>query len=199
MSDAQQFGVSIVVAGMRTAAASLLLVLFAACQSSDYDEPPMRTREMPRMRAASSGVLEMVPPADWWRDPQLANAVNLSTDQVASLEKFSKEQGDEADKLEHDSGVAVRDLKTLLDSDKPAQADIVAAGKRLREMRDDAFDRQLQRLAAERTILTKAQWQALQDALASRQNERRGGRDRGGYGGRGGFPGRGGRRPGWPG
>src|SRR5262249_12348543 len=64
-------------------------------------------------------------------------------------------------------------------------------------MRDSAFDKQVATLAAERVVLTKQQWQTLQDQLQQRM-ERRGGRDRGGYPGRGGFPGRGGRRPSWP-
>ena len=153
---------------------------------------------MMRPRTSTSGVLEMMPPADWWRDPQLANAVNLTADQVASLEKISKDAGDEAEKLDRDAGVAVRDLGTLLDSDKPAEADIIAAGNRVREIRDSLFDRQLKMLAAERVVLTKQQWQTLQDQLQTRRNERRGG-DRGYPGGRGGFPGRGGRRPGYPG
>jgi Spy/CpxP family protein refolding chaperone len=124
--------------------------------------------------------------------------VNLSADQVASLEKLSKDQGDELEKLERDAGISQRDLRTLLESDQPAAADIVAAGNRIRAMRDTVFDRQLQMLAAERTILTKAQWQILQTQMESRQSDRQ--RGRSGYpGGRGGFPGRGGRRPGYPG
>ena len=200
---------------MRTAAAFLLLLplIFVSCESSNDDEQPNpypRGRGgygggygrggdegMTRPRATASGALEFVPPADWWRDPQLANAVNLTSDQVAALEKISTDSGDDADKLERDSGVALRDLRSLLESDKPAEADILAAGKRIRDMRDSMFDKQLATLAAERIVLTKQQWQTLQDQLTSRRSER--GRDRGGYPGRGGFPGRGGRRPGFPG
>ena len=197
---------------MRTAAALLLLLplMFVACQSAN-DEPTPYPRGrggygggygrggddgMTRPRTTASA-LEFLPPSDWWRDPQIANAVNLSADQIASLEKIAKDAGDDAEKIERDSGVAVRDLRTLLESDKPAETDIVAAGKRIRDMRDSQFDRQLTMLAAERVVLTKQQWQTLQDQLQTQRTER--GRDRGGYPGRGGFPGRGGRRPGWPG
>lgn len=148
----------------------------------------------------TAGALEFLPPPDWWRDPQMATAVSLTPDQVASLEKISKDAGDDADKIERDSAVAMRDLRTLLESDKPAEGDIVTAGNRIRQMRDDVFDRQLRLLAAERTVLTKDQWQKLQETIHARANDR-GGRDRGGYpGGRGGWGGgRGGRRPGFPG
>ena len=120
---------------MRTAAASLLLLIslaFISCQSSDYDESSPATyprgggrgrggEGMTRPRT-ETGVLDMLPPSDWWRDPQLANAVNLSADQVAALEKISKEQGDELEKLERDAGVSLRDLRSLLDSEKPGIA-----------------------------------------------------------------------------
>ena len=191
---------------MRTAAAFLLLLplTFIACQSTD-DEPYSRggyrrggdDEGMTRSRPASGGALEFLPPSDWWRDPQLANAVNVTADQVAALEKISRDAGDDADKIERDSTIAMRDLRTLLETDKPAEGDILAAGKRIREMRDSMFDKQLTMLAAERVVLTKQQWQTLQDQMQSRRTER--GRDRGGYPGRGGFPGRGGRRPGFPG
>jgi|GEM_PF-577095 len=209
----QHFRGSSVVPRMRTAAAFLLLLplTFIACQSTNDDEPtpyPRRGRggygggrggddgAMTRGRAAA-GALEFVLPADWWRDPQIANAVNLSTDQVAALEKISKDAGDDADKIERDSTVATRDLRTLLESDKPVEADIVTAGNRIREMRDSVFDRQLKMLAAQRVVLTQQQWKTLQDQLLTQRTER--GRDRNGYPGRGGFPGRGGRRPGFPG
>jgi Spy/CpxP family protein refolding chaperone len=198
---------------MRIAAAVLLLLplTFLACESTDDQEPIQRPRRggwgggyggdgggdmMERPRPNAAGALEFLPPPEWWRDPQLANALNLSTDQTNALDKIAKDAGDDADKIERDSGVAMRDLRTLLESDKPSEADIVAAGTRIRTMRDDVFDRQLKLLAAERNVLTKDQWQKLQDNLNARRMDR-GGRDRGGYPGRGGFPGGrgGGRRP----
>ena len=202
---------------MRIAAALLLLLplTFIACESTDDQEPMQRPSRggrgggygggygggdmMDRPRP-TAGALEFLPPPEWWRDPQLANALNLSTDQTSALDKIAKDAGDDADKIERDSGVAMRDLRSLLESDKPSVADIVAAGTRIRTMRDDVFDRQVKLLAAERDVLTKDQWQKLQDNLNSRRMDR-GGRDRGGYpGGRGGYPGgRGGRRPGFPG
>jgi len=187
---------------MRAVAVSLLALplLFASCQTSDYDDPAPRSYPR-RPRMAAGGMLDMLPPSDWWRDPQIANAVNLSTDQVAALERLSKDQGDDLEKLERDVTVSQRDLRTLLDSDKPAEADIMAAGNRVRDMRLTIYDRELKLLAAERALLSKQQWQTLQEQLQdSRRMDRGNGRDRGGYpGGRGGFPGRGGRRPGWPG
>jgi len=200
---------------MRIAAALLLLLplTFLACESTDDQEPMQRPRrggwgggyggdrggDMERPRP-TAGALEFLPPPEWWRDPQLANAVNLTTDQTNALDKIAKDAGDDADKIERDSGVAMRDLRSLLESDKPSETDIVAAGARIRQMRDDVFDRQLKLLAAERNVLTKDQWQKLQENISSRRMDR-GGRDRGGYpGGRGGYPGgRGGRRPGFPG
>jgi Spy/CpxP family protein refolding chaperone len=201
---------------MRAIAVAALVfpLLFAACSSSDYDDP----RSYPRGRGGEGGGwgggrdggammrgrraegLDLLPPSDWWRDARIADAVNVTAEEAAALDKLAPEQ-DEIEKLERDAASALRELRTLIDGAHPTSDDITAAGQRVRDLRSTMFDRQIHLLAAERTILTQDQWERLQDALQSERTERGRGRDRGGYpGGRGGFPGRGGRRPGgWPG
>lgn len=182
----------------RFAAAALLLL--AACASNapndvpDHDFPaPSRPRAM---RAAL--MLDVVPAGDWWHEPRLQSTLNLSAEQFASLDRIQKEQGAEVEHLDRDVIVASRDLKTLLDSDQPVAADITTAAQRLRAIRDSLFDKQAAMLAAERAVLTRAQWQALQSSLTEERgrredwmNDRRGGGMRGGRGGFGGA----GRRP----
>jgi Spy/CpxP family protein refolding chaperone len=184
---------------------SLITLGFAAC-SSDMDDADRRPRNYPGdgdrrggMARANPGAgdgLEMMPPADWWHDPQISVSVNLTGDQTASLDRISREQSEEIAKLERDSMVAARDLRQVVDSATPASADITSAGQRLRGIRDALFDRRVQLFAAERTLLTQQQWEALQAAVnASRNQQDRGNRDgygrrgRGGMGGRGRFPG----------
>ena len=176
------------------------LLFFAACSSSDYDQP--RQRGPVRGGGAggygyrppqAGGPLDMMPPAQWWHDPQIEAGVSLSNDQFAQLDKVAKEHEEEIARLERDSMTAARDLRTLLDTEKPAQPEIVTAAMRLRAIRDSAFEHQAQLLAAERSILTKAQWTSLQSAL---QSQRRGRDDEGGAG----YPRRGRRGGGrWPG
>jgi Spy/CpxP family protein refolding chaperone len=130
----------------------------------------------------------MLPPAQWWHDPQIAAAVSLTPDQFAQLDKISKEHEDEIARLERDSMTATRDVRALLDAETPAAADIVTAAMRLRAIRDSAFEHQAQLLGAERTLLTKRQWDSLQSAMQSERQERRDGgssypRRRGGRGG----------------
>jgi Spy/CpxP family protein refolding chaperone len=182
--------------------------MIAACASSDPYEPPPVSDRRPagegrggfRGTAGAEGLqggLEGLPPGSWWRDAQISGAVNLSSDQVAALEKIESGQGDEITRLVRDSQVAVRQLRDALDADPAMSDDIVAAGQRVRSMRDDILDRQVRMLAAERLVLAHQQWTALQNALQSRRSERmqdrRGAspRGRGGWGG-----GMGGRRPG---
>ncbi|HEV2718758.1 MAG TPA: hypothetical protein VG323_01970 [Thermoanaerobaculia bacterium] len=177
--------------------AALALVLFAAaCTSSDTNQPPQRGP----MRGgggygyrppAAAGPLDMMPPAQWWHDPQIEAGVSLSNDQFTELDKIAKPHEEEIARLERDSATAARDLRTLLDTDKPAAADVVTAAMRVRAIRDSAFEHQAQLLAAERAVLTQRQWQSLQSALQSQRQERR---DDYGYpqrrrGGRGRFPG----------
>jgi Spy/CpxP family protein refolding chaperone len=142
-------------------------------------------------------MLDMMPPEDWWHDSRIAAAVNPTPDQIAKLDQIAKDHSaDDVTRLTRDTEVAMRDLRGTLDSDSPASNDIVTAATRVRTLRNDVFDREIQLLAAERSVLTKQQWKALQEAMHERPRDER----RGGYGTRGGFGGRGrGRGPGWPG
>jgi hypothetical protein len=187
----------------RTLSLLALIILLAAC-TSDMDDRDRRPPQgypgggedrggFARVRAEGAGDgLEMMPPSDWWRDPRISVAVNLTTDQVSSLDRVSNEQSAEIAKLERDSMVAARDLRQMIESDQPSAADITGAGQRLRGIRDALFDRRVQLLASERTLLTQQQWTALQDAMtASRRDTNRPNRGYGGRGGRGGMGGRG--------
>ncbi len=185
-------------------ALSLLALVLAACTSDTDDRRPPQSYPgggdrggFARARAEGAGDgLELVPPSDWWHDPRISVAVNVTPDQAASLDRISSDQSGEIAKLERDSLVAARDLRQTVEANQPSAADITAAGQRLRGVRDALFDRRVQLLASERTILTQQQWTALQDAItarnrdADRPNRGYGGRGgRGGMGGRGRFPG----------
>jgi hypothetical protein len=190
-------------------ALSLLTLALMTC-TSDTDDTDRRPRSYPGggdgqrrgsfARAGGEGDgLETMLPSEWWRDPQISVAVNLTGDQTASLDRISHEQSEEIAKLDRDSMVAARDLRQVADSNQPSAADITGAGQRLRGIRDALFDRRVELFAAERTLLTQQQWTALQDALSAsrnRNNDRpnrdggnRGRGGRGGMGGRGRFPG----------
>jgi len=185
----------------------IAVAMFVACASSDPYEPPASGRRPAgegrggfRGTAGGDGMqggLDGLPPGSWWRDAQISGAVNLTSGQVAALDKIESGQGEEITRLVRDSQVAVRQLRDALDADPAMSDDIVAAGQRIRSMRDDILDRQVRMLAAERLVLSHQQWTALQNALQSlrseRMQDRRGAspRGRGGWGG-----GMGGRRPG---
>jgi hypothetical protein len=183
---------------------SLITLAFVTCTSdTDNDRRPRsypggaggdRSGGFARAGANAGDGLDMMPPADWWHDPQISSAVAPTADQIASLDQINHEQGDEIAKLERDSMVAARELRETFDASQPAVADITGAGQRLRGIRDALFDRRVQMFASERTLLTQTQWQALQQALAARNRpdrDNRGNNGRGGRGGRGGMGGRG--------
>ncbi len=188
---------------MKQLTIALLALVLAACAATDNDQPVYSPRSRPPMDGSDGGFggprpmaggLDMLPPADWWHQPMIADAVRLSTDQMAALDKIYRDQGDDIARLDRDMMVATRDIRTVLESNQPSTADIVAAGARLRSLRDTLFDKQVQMLAAERTILTQDQWQTLQQQLQQRRSQRdqnygprRGGRGMGG--GRGRWPG----------
>src|SRR5947209_10949529 len=129
--------------------ALLLALLVAACSASKYDDDEPRSAPR-RAMSDDDGSAQvqgigglMLPPVDWWRQAEIANLVKPTADQVAALDKLQTDQGDEIAKLERDIGTAERDLRNVLESDKPATDAIVTAGQRIRTMRDDIFDRQL--------------------------------------------------------
>ncbi len=179
---------------------SVVTLAFVTCSSDTVDD--RQPRSYPGRNGERSGGiartgggvgdgLEMIPPGDWWHDPQISGAVTLTSDQIASLDRINKEQGEEIAHLERDSLVAARDLRQVVDSTQPSTDDITGAAQRLRGIRDALFDHRVKMFAAERTLLTQVQWQALQQALASRNRPSQ--NNRGGYGGRGGRGGMGGR------
>ena len=191
----------------RLVIAAIVAVLVTACASNDYNEPPYGrrgggggyggdggdggTRATNRPMA---GGLDMLPPPDWWHQPVLADAVKLTADQMTALDKIAQDQGNDVSRIETDLTIAARDLRTQLDAPQANAADIVAAGQRIRDLRNAMFDRQLQLLAAERAVLTLDQWHALQQQMQERRQQRnsdygprRGGRGMGG--GRGRWPG----------
>jgi len=192
----------------RTYAVLLALVTLAACTSDMDDRRPPQSYpgggggrggfRGTRAEGAGDG-LEMMPPSEWWRDPQISVAVNLTADQTALFDRIHRDQSEEIAKLERDSMVAMRDLRQMVESTQPSAADITGAGQRLRGIRDALFDRRVQLLAAERTLLTQQQWNALQAALSASRNRDTDRPGRGGYGGRGGRGGRGGGRGQFPG
>jgi Spy/CpxP family protein refolding chaperone len=199
---------------MRRLSALLVLLLIAACSSSDYDDPrgrPPRGGDgerggygrPARVREAVPMLLDVVPDDSWWRDFAIAEPLNLSEDQFKSLDKIAAEQRDEIARLERDLPVAAKDLRAALDADPTSAAGITTAAQRVRSIRDSLFDRQAQMLAAERLVLSGQQWTKLVQELKQQRDDRMNRRGNGDYpggnrgGGRGGYP-RGGRGRPWP-
>lgn len=186
-------------------------LLLAACSSSDYDRPQDRPPargdggygggySRARMRDSGPMLLDAIPEDNWWREPSLQLAANLTTDQIASLDRIFGDQRDELSRLERDLPIAQRDLRNALDADPANAQDINAAAQRVRDIRNSIFDRQVQIVSAERLVLSKQQWASLVDALHHQREEQRNNGGYPGYGGRGrrgGYPRGGVGRP-WP-
>lgn len=186
---------------MKRIAWLVVVAALVGCSSSDYDDGGRQRGaygggygrpEMQQRVGGAEGIAGMLPPGDWWHDPRLTASVNLTSDQIAALDKMS-DRSVEIDRLERDSTIALRDLRTSIDADSAASGEIVNAAQRVRTLRNDVFDRQVELLAAERTLLSKQQWDALQTAMREERRDTR--QQRRGQGGMGGRGGRGGRRP----
>src|ERR1051325_10709669 len=184
--------------------ALLTAVVLVSCASSDDEPQPQYPRRgggrgMPggEMRpAVDAGLLGLLPPPNWWHDPQISTAVKLSDSQFTALDAIAKDHAAAIDKLRMEATAAERDLRLLLTADKPTAGDIVTAGERVKTDRDRMLDHEVRMPADERALLSKEQWTSLQDALRSERDDLRENRGygRGGGGRRGGW---GGRRPGY--
>jgi hypothetical protein len=167
---------------------ALLVTLAAACSTVRNDPPP----------PAPDAAADLLPPAHWWRDPFLNEALKLTDAQLEALDRISAEHSAEVDRQRADVASAARDLRAALNADHPTATELAAAGQRLRTARDAMLGEELEMLAAERAVLSHAQWEALEDQLRAAGTRRRGGD----YPRRGGYPRGGGRRPGgggrWP-
>jgi Spy/CpxP family protein refolding chaperone len=177
------------------------LLLLATCATDDYNQPapqqhsPYGGGQRGGMANAGGGGLEVMLPQDWWRDQSTQIAVNLTDDQIAQLEKIGRDQGEPIVQMQRDSTTAIAEIRTALNADPVKSEDIIAAGERVRNLRDTLFDRQVRMLAAERAILNHDQWMRLQDAIQQQRRQRQ--QQQNPYGG--GHGGHGGRRPGFPG
>jgi hypothetical protein len=173
------------------------LLLLATCATDDYNQPAPQQHspyggQRGGMANAAAGGLEVMLPQDWWRDQSTQIAVNLTDDQIAQLEKIGRDQGEPIAQMQRDSTTAIADIRTALNADPVKSEDIIAAGERVRNLRDTLFDRQARMLAAERAVLNHDQWMRLQDVIQQqhRQRQQQQQNPYGGHGGhRRGFPG----------
>src|ERR1051325_3338935 len=155
----------------RTLLIPLLLVI--ACATNDYDNrrPPERAREARATRGGGDD--ELLPPAGWWHSPHIAEAVNVSAEQMQQVDKLESEQRDEIERMARDLAVTSRDIRNALNERQATSNDIVAAGDRAAALRDKLFRRRIALLAAERALLTYDQWTALESATEERMERRR--------------------------
>jgi Spy/CpxP family protein refolding chaperone len=195
---------------MKRAAIFLVTVALIGCTSSSPDEPGYgrgghgdrggsgdrggygggQTRDGGTMAAGGIG---LIPTSDWWHQPQMSGAMNLTSDQLAALDAIERDQADPIERLRRDSTDASRNLRTVLESDRPTADDILESGRRLHAVRGELLDREVKMLSDERHVLTQQQWTTLEQALQQERSQgRRNGTPGGGYGGgRGRRPGRG--------
>ena len=131
---------------MRYATLTFLLLtsLTLAAQPSGGPPPPPRGPDF------------LLPP-DWQR------SVKLTAEQTQKLDKL-KPQADEIARLEREAMNASREVRAAANSEA-----ILAAGNRFAALRDQILRKQIALLAAQRAILTQAQWGSLQREMPERR------------------------------
>lgn len=129
---------------MRNATLTVLLLTTLTLAAQPSGPPPPRGPEF------------LLPP-DWQRH------VKLTAEQTQKLDKL-KPQADEIARLEREAMNASRNVRAAASSDA-----ILAAGNRFATLRDQLLRKQIALLAAQRAILTQAQWTVLQREMPDRR------------------------------
>jgi len=168
-------------------AAFIAIVAFVLTACATQAPPPDRYGGMRLPRMSNDELSDLLPRANWWHEPRINERLDLSGEQMQKLDALQNERTEEITRLQNDLRLVMRDLRSTLERRDANELEILAAGDRLAQLRDDLFRKQLAMLAAERAILTQTQWAQLQQQLEEREERRMGP-----PGGRGGF---GGRRP----
>ncbi len=127
------------------------------------------------LTAASSPAQPMgVPPGAWWSRPRLAQALGLTAEQKASLEKVSLEHARRMVDLQATVKKAELDLRAAADATPFDAASVRAAFHAFQQARMKLDSERFELLLAQRGLLSTEQWQKLRQLARERMRERPG-------------------------
>lgn len=115
-------------------------------------------------RSGTAKSASVFPPERWWRQ-SIAHRVGLSGEQRYALDSIETARAAGLTRIERETASAVRNLNRLLASDDPSPADVAEIGRSLGRLSDERMDNEVQRLGEERRVLSREQWNVLQNLI----------------------------------
>jgi len=119
-----------------------------------------------------------MPQGRWWKRPEVAQRLKLTSEQQTRLDAIAREGGAELIDLRAELEKGNLELRGELDRSQPNRTDVRKAAARVSEARSRIFDREVLLLLDMRAAITEEQWATLRTALersgAGQQRNNRG-------------------------
>lgn len=106
-----------------------------------------------------------LPPAKWWRRPELVERLAITEDQQEKLDSIFRNHANDLIDLRAEIDKRTVELRGSLDQRQLNRQDIQRIAARLNEARGKLFDRELMMLVDMRSVLTDPQWYRMRNML----------------------------------
>jgi Heavy-metal resistance len=121
---------------------------------------------------ASSMLAQNMPPGKWWRKPEIAQVLGLTTEQQNKLENVWL--GASSELIDLKGEVEKQNIALRIELDRPQldRKGVQNAAARLNIARGRLFERELLMLVDMRSVLTDPQWARMRNVLDRLNNDR---------------------------
>ena len=106
-----------------------------------------------------------MPQGRWWKRPEVAQRVKLTSEQVTRLDSIAREAGSQLIDLRAALEKGHLELREELDRAQPVRAEVQKAAAQVSEARARIFDREVMLLLDMRSAISEEQWKQLRSAL----------------------------------
>lgn len=123
---------------------------------------------------AGSALAADLPPREWWRNPMIAQRLNITPDQQVKLDEIFRKAASELIDLRADAEKLSLALHAELDQPQLNRANLQKLAVRLNEAHGKLFQREMMMLVDMRGVLNDDQWARLREVINRRDMRRQG-------------------------
>ncbi len=106
-----------------------------------------------------------LPPARWWRRPEVVERLGITDDQQARLDQIFRSNASDLIDLKAEVDKSAVELRGELDQAQLNRQNIQRVAARLNAARSKLFERELMMLVEMRAVLSDTQWNRMRTAL----------------------------------
>jgi len=112
-----------------------------------------------------------LPPGKWWRRPEVAERLALTSDQQNRLDEVFRINAKDLVDLKAEMEKRSIDLRSALEQDQLNRTEVQRAAARVSEARGKLFEREVMMLVEMRSVLNEQQWVRLRERLEDRRDQ----------------------------